>query len=89
MAYNIVSPELLRIRARLAGNLEALLTRQDQAPFRPHVTVQNKVEPAKAAALLERLQHDFETFEARGEALLLWRYLGGPWGAEGRYAFAS
>jgi hypothetical protein len=36
------------------------LTRQDQQPFRAHVTVQNKVDAAKANALFESLRSDFE-----------------------------
>lgn len=57
--------------------------------MRPHVTVQNKVSPQKARALRERLEQTFTPFEVRGEGLLLWRYLGGPWELVGEYLFRS
>lgn len=85
VAYDIRSPTLERLRARLQHHWAERLTPQDRAPFRPHVTIQNKVEPARARALHERLQHDFQPFDVRIEALRLWRYLGGPWAAEGRF----
>lgn len=79
VAYRLRSPQLDALRARLASAFAPWLTPQDRAGFRAHVTVQNKVEPAEARALLERLQAEFQPFNVRGEALLLWRYLDGPW----------
>lgn len=85
VAFDIRSPELVRLRGALAQRWAERLTPQDRAPYRPHVTIQNKVEPEHARALHRELQHDFRLLEVRIEGLLLWRYLGGPWGAEGRF----
>ena len=59
VAYRIDSPGVTAIRARLAEAFAGLLTPQDQAGWRAHVTVQNKVEPAAAKALLAELSRGF------------------------------
>lgn len=89
VAYRLAAPELDRLRSGLADAFAPWLTRQDQAPFRPHVTIQNKVEPEEAKRLLETLQWDFEPFNIRAEGLLLWRYLDGPWEPAGGFDFAA
>jgi 2'-5' RNA ligase len=89
VAYRLRSPELEALRARLARALDAWLTPQDRAGFRPHVTVQNKVDPAEARALLEALQHDHRPFPVRAEGLLVWAYLGGPWRRVARIPFGG
>lgn len=71
----------------MATGFSAWLTRQDQASFRPHITVQNKVEPDEARQLLEHLQMEFEPFSIFAEGLFLWRYLGGPWALVDRFEF--
>ena len=87
VAYAVESPALGRLRTFLVGNWHRWLTAQDRAGFRPHVTVQNKVEPPEARALFEQLQAGFAPWEGVGEGLLLWRYRGGPWEAEGEFPF--
>lgn len=87
VAYRLASPGLEQIRADLAEGFSPWLTRQDQAPFRPHITIQNKAEPDEARLLLERLQMEFEPFQIFAEGLLLWRYLGGPWALVERFDF--
>ena len=67
------------LHARLANAFRPMLTRQDSQPWRPHVTLQNKVEPGEARALQARLSAGFEPFGGRAEAVRLWRYVGGPW----------
>jgi 2'-5' RNA ligase len=89
VAYRIQSPELDRLRGNLASAFAPWLTRQDQASFRPHITVQNKVEPEEARRLLEALQMEFEPFHIFAEGLLLWRYLGGPWALVRRFDFRA
>jgi 2'-5' RNA ligase len=79
VAYRLSSPQLERVRDELAERFRPWLTRQDDARWRPHITVQNKVEPEVARALLESLQHEFEPFSIVAEGLCVWRYLGGPW----------
>ena len=88
VAFALVSPGLGALRAALAHRWAAWLTPQDRQGLRPHVTIQNKVTPPEARALKERLEATFQPFTARGEALLLWRYLGGPWALEAEIPFA-
>lgn len=87
VAYKLEAPELVALRRRLARDWEPFLTNQDRQGPRPHVTVQNKVSPETARALHQHLQSSFSPFEVRGEGLLLWRYLGGPWEKAGEYPF--
>lgn len=79
VAYSLASPELAALRAGLVMAWEPWLTPQDRQKHAPHVTVQNKVEPAVARALHERLAAQFVPYEVRARGLSLWRYLGGPW----------
>ena len=52
VAYRIESPELTAIRDELAEEFRGLLIPQDEARPRFHITIQNKVEPAVAKALV-------------------------------------
>lgn len=79
VAYDIDSPTLVALRARLAERWRDQLTEQDRRWRQPHVTVQNKVAPERARALLEELSVGFVPYEVRVERLVLWRYRGGPW----------
>ena len=87
VAFELVSPELKALREGLARRWAPWLTPQDKQGLRPHVTIQNKVTPDEARALRDRLASTFTPFTARGEALLLWRYLGGPWQQEAEIPF--
>ena len=78
-AYRVESEALTAIREELAASFHGLLTPQDQAPWRPHVTIQNKVEPREARALQERLRAGFEPRPQAIRALASWHYRGGPW----------
>lgn len=89
VAYTLASADLDRLRRDLANAFSPWLTRQDQAPFRPHITVQNEVEPDEARQLFQTLEAEFTPFSIRVEGLLLWRYLGGPWGKAGRFKFKA
>ena len=77
VAYRIESEQLFELRAALARRFEPWLIRQDRERFRPHVTIQNKVSPAEASALYDRLSAGFEPFTARAEGLQFWFYEGG------------
>ena len=88
VAYRIESPGLEDIRDDLAEAFAALLTPQDGAGWRPHVTVQNKVEPATAKALQVELERDFRPRAVRIAGLASWRYRGGPWEPLSRHMFA-
>jgi 2'-5' RNA ligase len=79
VAINIESFELVELRNQLATIWQDNLETQDKQPFKPHVTIQNKVSPEEARALLETLQQTWTPLTGKGTGLLLWRYLGGPW----------
>lgn len=79
VAYRIDSPALADVRARLADRWAPLLTPQDAAPWRPHVTIQNKVDPAVARALLDALSAMFRPRPITVAGYAAWWYCGGPW----------
>jgi hypothetical protein len=89
VAYALEAPRLSHVRGRLAAAFEPWLTPQDRQGYRPHVTVQNKVAPEEARALHRELEAAFVPREIAGTGLLLWRYLGGPWEARGRFPFGG
>jgi hypothetical protein len=89
VAYRIASDELWAIRARLADGFAGVLTPQDQAGWRPHVTVQNKVEPAVARALLAQLQGGFRPRAVQITGLAAYWYRGGPWELLSRHMFSA
>ncbi|MEA3068284.1 MAG: hypothetical protein QOK41_1691 [Sphingomonadales bacterium] len=86
VAFRIVSPDLDRIRRDLADSFSGLLGAQDAGGWRPHVTIQNKVAPKEARALLARLNRDFRPQPLAISGLGLHRYLDGPWETLATYA---
>jgi 2'-5' RNA ligase len=78
-ALRVASETLEEIRDDLAASLRGLLTAQDQGPWTPHVTIQNKVEPKAARRLQQQLAATFRPRPLGIKALALWRYLDGPW----------
>ena len=85
VAFALASATLSRLRAALAHTWFTVLTAQDRQTFRPHITVQNKVDPKVARHLLAQLAAGFAPFEVEATGLLLWRYRGGPWDAEAAF----
>lgn len=89
VAIYVRSAELQALHGELAKRWQRWLTPQDRQPFRPHITVQNKVDPTEA----KRLHADLALTEhwpsplATGWAV--WRYLGGPWAPEAEIPFAK
>ena len=79
VALKVESVALLEVHRQLADSWVAWLTPQDRARFNPHVTVQNKVQPAEARRLLEQLQAEFSAFVVDATGLEFWHYRGGPW----------
>jgi len=59
VAFRVSSPELDRIRDELADALYGMLGPQDRGGWRPHITIQNKVPPKTARALIGTLERDF------------------------------
>ena len=86
-ALRVESEGLEDMRYDLAFALHGLLTPQDMAPWRPHVTIQNKVEPREAKRLQARLRAGFERRPLAISGLAIWRYLGGPWEPVKQFAF--
>ena len=86
VAIRVRSAAALALRAALAAHWADHLTPQDRG-FRPHVTIQNKVDAETARATLAAVAEGFEPHDGASPALLLWRYRGGPWEAAGRFAF--
>jgi hypothetical protein len=87
VGYRVDSPGLAEIRAELAHAFTGLLTPQDQAGWRPHITIQNKVEPAVAKALHAELAARFVPRPLGLAGLAAWFYRGGPWEQIARYPF--
>jgi hypothetical protein len=86
-ALRVASEALEGIRAELAAAFRGLLTPQDQAGWRPHITVQNKVERRDALALQQVLQAGDFPRPLAISGLASWRYLGGPWEKVRAYPF--
>lgn len=89
VAYFLESPELKALHRRLAQSFQDQLSPQDRQGFRPHVVVQNKVNPAEAKALHAVLSAGFKHWQVQAHALEWWNYLGGPWELRERLRFAS
>ena len=87
VAFRVVSDDLDRIRAELAQGFHGLLSAQDSAGWRPHVTIQNKVAPKAARELKAMLERSFEQRPLAISGLGLHRYLGGPWDGLAVYPF--
>ena len=87
--YTLESPDLLHLHESLVRHFRTYLTPQDKQPLRPHVVVQNKVEPGEAKALLASLQAQFTPFAVEGTGLDWWEYLGGPWRLLEHFSFAG
>lgn len=87
VAFRVRSAELEAMRAGLADRFHGSLTAQDGQGWRPHVTIQNKVEPAVARATLAQLSSGFRPRDLEISGLGLYRYAGGPWEAVRRYPF--
>ena len=79
VALRVESPALMALREELADAFAGLLTPQDQARPRLHITVQNKVAPDAAKALALALRRDFRPRPLAIAGLAAWHYRGGPW----------
>lgn len=79
VALGVESPGLVAIRGRIAEAMEGLLVPQDRAGWRPHITIQNKVTPTEARALLAALKPEFKPRPIAIAGLAAWWYRGGPW----------
>jgi hypothetical protein len=87
VAFRIASDDLDSIRAEIAERLHGLLTAQDAAGWSAHITIQNKVLPRDAKALMLALGDRYDRRPVHLPALGLHRYLGGPWETLRTFAF--
>ena len=87
VAFRVVSPDLDGIRDQLADGLHGLLGAQDAGGWRPHVTIQNKVAPKTARALIASLERGFAPRSLTMRGFGLHRYVDGPWETLGVYPF--
>lgn len=87
VAFLIHSPGLATLRASLANLWHLNLTPQDRQTPRLHITIQNKVTPDAAKALLNTLAKDFQPRPLTIEGLDLWRYQNGPWSLLESFSF--
>jgi hypothetical protein len=87
VAYRVASPDLERFRGELSENLHGVLSSQDAGGWRPHVTIQNKVPPKTARALLTALESGFRPQPLEISGIGLHRYLDGPWQTIAVYRF--
>ena len=89
VALFLDAPPAVTLHRRLSENFSDLLSSQDRQGFRPHVVVQNKVEPAVARETLTVVQAGFVPWQCQAVGLDWWRYLGGPWELLQRFPFAK
>ena len=87
VALRVHSPALEAIREDLAAQFRGLLSAQDQGRWTPHVTIQNKVEPRVARALVRSLRESFEPRPLEVSGLQLVRYIDGAWEQISRWRF--
>lgn len=87
VAYRVRSEQLTAIRGEIAEHFHGMLTAQDAGGWRPHITIQNKVEPKEAKQLHREKDAMFEPRPLEIKGLTLSRYLGGPWEELGSYSF--
>ena len=87
VAFRIASEQLDRLRREMAEHVHGLLTAQDSAGWSAHVTIQNKVAPREARALLDALGSRYYRRPLHIAGLGLHRYLGGPWETLRTYLF--
>ncbi|WP_262714176.1 2'-5' RNA ligase family protein [Mucilaginibacter rubeus] len=89
VAYEIDSGELQEFHRKLSQYFHKVLIPQDRQPFKPHITIQNKVTPAASKDLLTELMGNFKPFTVTATGLDLWEYLGGPWRHSSSYDFLN
>ncbi len=87
VALRVRSPELAAMRADLAEAFATMLTPQDGQGWRAHVTIQNKVRPEEARALLTTMRAGWRERPLAIVGLAGWWYRDGPWEVAFRRSF--
>jgi hypothetical protein len=89
IALHVESAELDRLRNHVRTAVGGKFSRQDSQPWKPHVTIQNKVSAESARELYRLMQRHFSERAGAAIGLLVWEYLGGPWKLARRIAFSA
>lgn len=89
VAFTLENEQLRALHRQLQAAFAPHLTPQDQQKLQPHVTIQNKVDPAVARQLLAEMLAGFAPFGAVGTGLRLWAYRGGPWESLAEFGFGA
>lgn len=79
VCFVLESETLTGVREDLRAAFRPWLGQQDLQPWRPHVTVQNKVHWQKADALHDMLSSGFVRRTLCVKGFDLWSYMQGPW----------
>ena len=87
VALDVRTPDLVAMRAALADGFAGQLTPQDAAGWRPHITIQNKVTAAAAAALHAALSRDFRPRPIGIAGIATHHYVEGDWQPIARFMF--
>ena len=74
VAFKVEAPGLQSLQSTIATLYRDHLTGQDQQPFWPHITVQNKVEPKAARNLADQLKSSFSPRRFTIIGIALWFY---------------
>ena len=89
VAFRVESATLEDIRDQLASEFRGLLMLQDLGRWTPHITIQNKVEPRVARALLRDLRSEFQPRPLKIGGLAIVRYMDGLWQPITSYRFSG
>ena len=89
VALTLKCDPLAAVRNQLAIRFVDVLSPQDRQPFRPHVTIQNKVTPAAAKETLSEVQRFWSPVTGRVDGLILSHYRGGPWEQIATFEFTA
>lgn len=87
-ALKVESSHLIALRQTLAEAFWDFLSPQDRQKYKPHCTIQNKVEPARAKSDLEEFKSRWQPQRLDVDGLELWEYRGGPWSLDREFSFA-
>jgi 2'-5' RNA ligase len=79
VAFRIISDDLCQLHHAIIDSFREDIIAQDKQPFRPHITIQNKVSPANAQILFDDLSSSFKPWEFDAVGLFVWEYQNGPW----------
>lgn len=89
VAFDLQSDALMTARQKLKDAFRPWLGAQDHQPWKPHITVQNKVHWQKADALFDMLSNSFVPTTIMIEGFDLWSYMQGPWRHEQLFKFSK